>query len=189
MAKRKRAKRETRVPAKLALFLLALMTAFWIGTSEYPKLFLDQLLPFKLLAVFGAGMLYASFLTAPLSVAFLVVLAGYVNPWQMALFGGLGAMTTDVLIIRTLRRLFGLAQQVSSSRIFRQAEKVFRALHLDFLALVAGAVIVASPLPDELGLLLIGASRLSSVQLVLLTFCLNSLGIWAIAYFAGKAFT
>jgi hypothetical protein len=43
-----------------------------------------------------------------------------------------------------------------------------------------GAIIIASPLPDELGLALLGVSTLSRPQFFLLSFAMNSLGIFII---------
>ena len=45
---------------------------------------------------------------------------------------------------------------------------------------VLGAVIIASPLPDEMGVGLMGISKLKTSQFILLSFVLNSIGIFII---------
>jgi hypothetical protein len=43
-----------------------------------------------------------------------------------------------------------------------------------------GALIIASPFPDEIGLALIGLSTLSRAQFLLLSYVMNTLGVLAI---------
>ena len=42
------------------------------------------------------------------------------------------------------------------------------------------AIIIASPLPDELGLMLLGASKLTYRQIAILTYIFNTAGILVI---------
>ena len=169
---------------KIATFLLSILLAWYMVTSDYPKLLLDKLLPYKLVAVFVAGALYSSFLTGPLAVAALLILSSHLHPVLVALVGGLGAMVTDVLIVRTYRKLGGMLGTVYSRHAFKALGDYFREFHLDIVAVVAGMILIASPLPDELGLLFLGASKLSPLQLTASTFILNSIGILVIAVIA-----
>ena len=50
-------------------------------------------------------------------------------------------------------------------------------LHLGFMVPLAGAIIVASPLPDELGLIMLGVSKLKYREIAVLTYILNTAGI------------
>jgi hypothetical protein len=54
---------------------------------------------------------------------------------------------------------------------------IFRTPYFAWLVPVIGAVIVASPLPDELGVSLMGASSIASWQFLILSYCLNAAGI------------
>jgi hypothetical protein len=51
-----------------------------------------------------------------------------------------------------------------------------------WIAFVLGAVIIASPLPDELGIAILGFARLGSNLFVPLSFVSNFLGLVAVAY-------
>ncbi|MCC7436766.1 hypothetical protein IT402_02755, partial [Candidatus Nomurabacteria bacterium] len=53
-----------------------------------------------------------------------------------------------------------------------------------WLAPVIGAIIIASPLPDEIGVGLIGISKMKNWQFLVLSFVLNSLGILLIVTLA-----
>ncbi|MDO8658949.1 MAG: hypothetical protein Q7K55_09495, partial [Candidatus Levybacteria bacterium] len=45
---------------------------------------------------------------------------------------------------------------------------------------VIGAIIIASPLPDEIGVSLISISKMKTYRFLLLSFILNSIGIFSI---------
>jgi hypothetical protein len=50
---------------------------------------------------------------------------------------------------------------------------------------VLGAFIIASPLPDELGLTLMGMSKVRLAVLVPVSFVMNAVGIYLLVWFAG----
>ena len=45
---------------------------------------------------------------------------------------------------------------------------------------VIGAIIIASPLPDELGVSLMGMSQMKASRFILLSYILNSIGIFLV---------
>lgn len=132
-------------------------------------------MPLKIFAEVLAGVLYTSFLTSPVAVAMLVVLAEVNNPIVTALLAGLGAILGDLVIIKLFR------DHSSDFKFFsRRVEQVnifLKKIHLDFIIPLAGAIIVASPLPDELGLIMLGVSNLKYRQIAILTYILNTAGI------------
>lgn len=165
---------------KTFLFLVSLILAFYLARSDYFQLIIDQVLPFKLIGAVVAGVMYTSFLTAPLSVVALYLLSQKVDPILLGLVAGAGAMLGDLLIVQFFRKVFRGFSALRQTSLFEWIKKELRALHLDILAILLGAIIVASPLPDELGLILLGASNLSTPKLMTLTYILNTLGILTI---------
>lgn len=131
----------------------------------------------SLLIAFLSGIFYTSFFTAPLSVLLLVFLDPNLSPYFLAVVAGLGAVLGDLIIIKILRIIFipfsFLRHQSSVKAFKKQLEKY----HLNLISIILGAVIVASPLPDELGLILLGVSNLSYLKLAVLTFLLNGTGL------------
>ena len=64
----------------------------------------------------------------------------------------------------------------------------FSSFHVGFykwLSPIIGALIIASPLPDELGITLLGFSKAKTVTLMLVSFIGNILGIYLIVWFSG----
>lgn len=136
------------------------------------------------LGYFGAflvGIFFVStFTVAPASIV-LFYLAQELAPLEVALFAGLGGVVGDYIIFRFLK-----------DRVFDELKPMFMRLggvrlsHLiatpffAWTAPVLGAIIIASPLPDEIGVGLLGISRLKNWQFLLLSLILNSIGIFII---------
>lgn len=128
---------------------------------------------------FLSGMLYTSFLTsAPAAVA-LVSLGAHVAVWKIALIGALGVVCGDLILFRFIRSR--LAQDVVDTLVGVRVRKFGRILSrrpFSWIVPALGAVVLASPLPDELGLLMIGASKLSQYYFVSLVYTVNVIGIF-----------
>lgn len=129
-------------------------------------------------ASFVAGAFFTSLFTvAPAGVA-LVAIGQSMPLVLVAFFAAIGAAVIDMLIITFVRRdlskdLDGLAQMT-----FRH--HLIRAFHFGFLkwaAFLIGMFLIATPLPDEFGLFLIGISKVDSKFLPLIFFLAHFLGI------------
>lgn len=163
---------------KTTFFILSLSIAWWLIKSNYLQDLIDAVMPLRLVAEIAAGILYTFFLTAPVSVAMLVVLAGQNNPILTAILAGLGAVLGDFLIVKFFReRISSELNEFSKQLHLQKINVVLQKLHLDFLAPLLGAIIVASPLPDELGLMLLGVSKLRYQEIALISYILNTAGI------------
>ncbi len=131
------------------------------------------------LGSFLTGIFFVSIFTvAPASVV-LFDLAKTFNPILVAITAGLGAVLGDYLIFRVLKdrvfeELSPLFEKIGGSFL----EKLFLTPFFIWLIPIIGAVIVASPLPDELGIGLLGLSKVKNWHFVLISFLLNAVGIF-----------
>lgn len=126
----------------------------------------------------------STFTVAPASVV-LFHLAQEFNPVLIALFAGAGAVLGDLLIFRFLKdgvfdEMRPLVKKLGGSRI----AALFRTPYFAWLVPVVGAFIIASPFPDEIGISLLGLSKIDWWQFIILAFVLNALGIFIIVSFA-----
>lgn len=163
---------------KTAIFIFSLSFGWFLVKSGYLHSLISSILPYQFIAEFIAGMLYTSFLTSPISVAMLLVLAGQGNPIMIALLGGLGAACGDLLLVRIFRDNYkkevdGVSRELQLQKI----DNFLKKFHLEFLIPLLGAIIIASPFPDEIGLLMLGISKLEYKQIAMVSFILNSAGI------------
>lgn len=163
---------------KTLIFAFSLSLAWWlIGSGIFSNL-VHMLLPLKFVAEFISGIFYVSFLTAPISVAMLLVLADINNPILTALLAGFGAAFGDLVIVKFFKeKLVKDVDLISRELQLKKVNNFLIKWKLDFLTPLLGAIIIASPLPDELGLMLLGASNLSYREIAILTYTLNTAGI------------
>ena len=89
---------------KTAIFILSLVLAWYLVRNGLLNGLVATILPFKFVSEFIAGMFYTSFLTSPISVAMLIVLAKSNNPFSLALLAGLGSALVDILIVKFFRK-------------------------------------------------------------------------------------
>lgn len=163
---------------KTAIFTLSVLVAWFLIKNGLLSNLIVTILPLKFVSEFIAGMFYASFLTSPISVAMLVVLAKSNNPLSLALLAGLGSALVDILIVKFFREEISADINIVSHQLrFQKISSFLLRYKLAFLTPLIGALIVASPLPDELGLVLLGVSKLKYYQIAILSYVLNTVGI------------
>lgn len=154
------------------LFIIGLALAFL--SLQYPvtREFFDGLEQDGYLGVFLAGILYAISVTAASATVIFANMHDTVSPFLAALVGGLGAFLYDLLIFLFTRRT---ARQRIEAYL---AEKLpMRRRTPRWLTVLIGAIILASPLPDELAAGFLGVTRISIPRFFLLSFALNAIGI------------
>ncbi len=175
-------KKVKKLIADSLIFLVSISFAILLLQSGTLDSFIEKVSPVKFLAEFIAGLFFTSFLTIPFSLTLLYGLAGSADPLQIALVAGLGASIADMLIIRVFRNSFfndfeTLERILKLKRVFH----FFHHSHFNHLAPFLGILIIPSPFPDEVGLMMLGASKLKTLQLFLLTFIINTIGIYLIS--------
>lgn len=167
-----------RIVKKALIFFLSLSVSWWLLDTGYLHSLVDKVTPIRFLAEFVAGMLYTSFLTSPIALSMLFVIAESNNPIIIALVGGFGAVIGDLILIHILRKNVGKDLSYMGKFFLIHRIRAFLKLYkLDFLIVLTGAIIIASPFPDELGLVMLGATNMNYKQLALLTYILDTTGI------------
>ncbi len=140
---------------------------------------------FAILGSFLAGIFFTSaFTIAPASIV-LAELAGRHSPYIVALCGAAGAMVGDLIIFLFIRDR--VADDINYILKKIKFKKLLTLFHLGFLRVlspVIGALIIASPLPDELGIAMMGMSKMKTYILIPVAFVMNFFGILAIAALA-----
>lgn len=128
-----------------------------------------------------AGIFFTSFFTTPPAIAVFAGLAGHGNIFLIAAIGGLGAVLGDSLLFFFVReRVAKDASALMTGPRLKRVLRVLKKRRFRRILPVIGALIIASPFPDEIGLALIGVSTLSRPQFLLLSYCMNTIGILAI---------
>lgn len=132
-------------------------------------------------ALFG-GMFFVSTFTVSIGTALLLLLAETLHPIEIGIIAGIGAVVGDLVIFQYIRSR-GLISEIKHFFEFFGSDKLKHLIHTKYFSWtlpVLGAIIIASPLPDEMGVGLMGISKLKTSQFILLSFVLNAIGIFLI---------
>lgn len=167
----------------LAMSLLAL---FFVARSGIAASLILKIGDWGYFGAFLVGIFFVSTFTVAPSIIVIYYLAQTLNAWEVALFAGIGAMIGDVLIFNFLRDgFFDEIRPLFS--IFKKPSlvKLFNSSHFAWLMPVVGAAIIASPLPDEIGISMMGLSKIKRWQFLIVSFILNATGLFVIALLAG----
>jgi uncharacterized membrane protein YdjX (TVP38/TMEM64 family) len=165
--------------------LLSIAIAVFLEESGAVGAFLSFLGEYKILAVFVAGIFFTSVFTTASSIVLIGELSKSSPVAVVAIIGGAGALIGDYVIFRFVKdrivedfkHLLSYEKRQRFARIFHR--KLFR-YFVPFL----GGLLIASPLPDELGVTVLGASKMKERYFFLISFVFNSLGILAITLIA-----
>lgn len=128
-----------------------------------------------------AGALSVSFFTAAPALILLIDLAQFLDPLLLAVLVATGSVIGDWLIIKFFEeRIFTeLGPAIEKLKLRRLKQALSRPYGKWVLVLI-GAIFVSSPLPDEVGLALMGVSKANRLFVLLLCFFLNFVGAFIV---------
>lgn len=166
----------------LTIVFFSIILAILVSKIEAFHSFLLRLGSFGYIGAFIAGILFVSMFTVATSGLIIFTLADTLSPIKISLIAGLGAVLGDLLIFFLLKN--NLSNEIK--HIYNHFDKknhlkkLFYSKYFNWLLPVIGAFIIASPFPDELGISLIGISKMSKTKFIFISYILNSIGIFFI---------
>lgn len=165
------------------LTFLGISIILAISLSGYEPLhkFLLELGNLGYIGAFVAGILFVSTFTAATGAVILFVLAERLSPVEIGIIAGFGAMVGDFTIFKFVKDR--LLEEVTPIYDRLGGAHLTALLHTKYFRWslpVIGALIIASPLPDEVGVSIIGISKMKTYKFLLLSFVLNALGIFLV---------
>jgi hypothetical protein len=170
----------------LIMFVGGVVMTTVISRTEWFHLLLNNVGSWGYIGAFVGGMMFASTFTLTTGALLLITLSKTLSPFILILFGGLGAVTSDLMIFRFTRKT--LSSQID--QIYKEMEhvtgrhrhlkKLFHSHYFGWTLPVLGAFIIASPLPDELGVSLMGISRMTVLEFITISGLSHTMGMVAI---------
>lgn len=162
----------------LAIILASIFFALALWQSGLADELVLSLGAFSWLGVIIAGMFFTSIFTTAPAIVVLGIFAQDMPIVPVAILGGLGAMIGDYLIFRLVRdRVKEDLTYILSFRNSKRVINIFRARLFRSLVPFLGALVIASPLPDELGVAMLGLSSVGERLFLAISFAANSVGI------------
>lgn len=140
-------------------------------------------------ASFVAGVFFTSVLTVVPATVILFEITQSFNPYLIAAVGAVGAVIGDLFLFLFVREAVSERKTLflkESQR--RRLRTFFHHPFLHWLLPLVGALLIASPLPDEFGLALMGLSRMNIRLFLAISFTMNFIGIAALALLGRSVF-
>jgi len=166
----------------LAFFLLGMLAAFLFAKIPMVSNLLQHLGNYKYLSAFLGGLMFTSTFTLPVGAIILVSLARTLPIPILIPIAVTGAILGDCFAFKFIRK--NIANEMSL--IYEDLEKIVgknhfkKIVHTKYFAWtlpVIGTLIMASPLPDELGVSLMGLSNMPFKKFLVISCLSHTLGI------------
>jgi hypothetical protein len=180
---KKKQKRKVRNGYKyknLTFLFVSILVAFFLFRNEAFHQYFLNLGALEYLGAFLSGFFFVStFTIAPASIL-LFILAESLPIIPVALIAGIGAMAGDLTIFQffkndeTDKEIIMLFKEMGGKSILH----LLNSKHLRWTWPFIGALIIISPLPDEIGVSLMGISKLPTWYFLVLSYVLNTIGIF-----------
>lgn len=165
----------------LTFLFVSLIPAFYLFQNESFHSYLLHLGNLGYLGAFVAGMMFTSTFTVATAILILLVLAEGLSLIEIGIIAGAGAVIGDLVIFKLVKN--NLAEEIKviyNNFGGSHVSRVLRTKYFSWSLPVIGAILIASPLPDEIGISLMGIAQLRTFQFLILSFFLNSIGIFLI---------
>ncbi|MBX4196215.1 hypothetical protein KW805_01360 [Candidatus Pacearchaeota archaeon] len=175
---------------KLTLLIILVAVAYYLFTIPTVVLYLSSLGNLKYWGILIAGLLFSFGFSTPFAVGLFLTLKPD-NILLAAIIGGAGAMLSDLSIFSFIRLTFmdefqRLEKVKPVAFMEREFHQILPKRLQRYLLYACAGFIIASPLPDELGVtLLSGFSTIKTRSFILFSFIFNALGIF-LMFLLGK---
>ena len=137
------------------------------------------------LGIIFAGLFFTSIFTTAPAIALLGSFAQTTPLLVLAILGGLGAVIGDLIIFTFIRgKVSKSFDHLLVSPRGRRFSVIVKNEIFKFFLPLFGSIIIASPLPDEIGVSMLGISKMSKKRFLALSFILNSVGIFIVGWIA-----
>jgi len=166
--------------------LASIVVAILLVKGGVPEIVVASTGGGQVVTAFLAGVMFASLFTVSIAIAILAQLALTMPPLAVALVAATGALFADVLMFLFARR--HAADEVShliSTRLLCKLVHIHYRPFMQWLAPAVGAIFIATPLPDEVGLTLMGVSKTHLSFVVPFSYTMHFFGILSMVALSG----
>ena len=169
---------------KFLLLFLTFLVAYLLFYDKTYQPFHDFIISLGYAGTFLAGIFFAYGFTAAPATAILLILAKEQNIFLAGFIAGFGTLVGDLIIFNFIRHSFmDEIKKLSKEKIVLYVNHKTPNLFKKYFVLVLAGFIIASPLPDEIGVSLLAASRTISTKIFsVISYLLNTVGIFVILY-------
>lgn len=173
--------------SNLAFLAFGLLSALIISRLPFFNHIIQLVGQLGFIGAFFSGMLFASTFTVATGGLLLIRLSNTLNPLVLIFSGACGAVFADLLIFHFVKdKVSSEVTPIYEKFIARHhLKKILHTRYFSWTLPVLGAIIIASPLPDELGVSLLGISAMTATKFAAVSFLSHTLGMISVVLLAG----
>jgi hypothetical protein len=170
----------------IIVFVLGLIFSLILYYTGGFAVFFDFLGSLKHFGLFFLGVCYSFSASAGFSSIAFIAIGNETNPLVVSFLGGVGAMVGDLLIFRFVKvgmmnELRFIAEKRLSQTDLVKIRNFFGSGLTRFFGMFIGFLLIASPFPDELGVIILAFSGMRARRSAPVFFFLNAIGIYLLA--------
>lgn len=160
------------------MILSIAISVFLAQTDAFQYIF-SLINGFGFLGIIGIGFFFTSVFTVPPAIVALGQLSLIYPPVAVVLLGALGAVIGDYLLFRFVKDRIStdISYFLRNSTRYRRLMRLATQERFRYVALVFALFIIASPLPDETALTLLGVSHSRLRDVLIVMYIANALGV------------
>ena len=167
---------------KLLLFIISVILVYFLFSGLAYKPLHDALVFMGYLGTFLAGLLYPYSLTSAAGTGILLILAKEQNLLLAGVIAGIGALISDVILFFFVKHGFSdEVQKLSKEKIVRSINRRIPDSIRVYLIAAFASLLIASPLPTEIGIMLMTSIKnVSFKKFIILVYLLHASAIFII---------
>jgi hypothetical protein len=167
---------------KLSLFIITVILVYFLFSGIAYKPLHDALVFMGYFGTFLAGLLYPYALTSAAGTGILLILSKEQNLLLAGVIAGIGALISDIILFLFVTHSFSdEVQKLSEEKVVRTVNRwIPDSIRVYLLATFAG-LLIASPLPTEIGILLMTSIKnMSFKKFISIIYVLHASAIFII---------
>lgn len=166
--------------SNILLLVGGLFTAFLISRLPFFDIMINEIQKSGYFGVMFSGFLFTSTFTAATSGLLLVNFAKILDPFWLIIFAASGALISDLLIFRFVKNKVGeeITPVYEHFIAKNHLHKIVHTKYFSWTLPVIGSLIMATPLPDELGVSLLGLSHMPFWKFAIISFCSHTMAMF-----------
>lgn len=162
----------------LILTVLSIVLVIFLSKDTGFNSFITSIGSLRYVGAVIGGALFVCTFTVSLGAIILFELAKHTSPLEIGFFAAMGAVFTDFVVFHYVKdNLVEEVKELYTDLSGHHFKVVVHSKFFSWFLPVLGALIMASPFPDEIGVSLMGISKMSPIKFVILSFILNGIGI------------
>jgi uncharacterized membrane protein YdjX (TVP38/TMEM64 family) len=164
------------------LLALTFLAAYFLFTARDLFIFRESLAQLGYAGSFLCGMAYSYGFTSGPSTAVLLIISKEQNVIIASLIGGAGALISDMIIFKFVRHsLRDEVERLAESSVIKKISATTPRLVKKYVFSALAIFVIASPLPDEVGVSMLAACTTIKVnKFSVVSYALNTLGILSV---------